>query len=329
MLDMVVPITASQFGRALVMPNTVPPILTGAEAMKYSRQITEALKAGQKFTPLMTIMLTMNTTPDMIREAASLGVIAAKLYPEGVTTNSSNGVNLDQLDRLAPVFDTMQQVGMVLCLHGEVPGLFVMVREAEFLKHVQFLAFHFTKLKIVLEHITTSDAVHLVLESPDNVAATITLHHLLLTLDDVLCFRTPAGEFLAPHNYCKPVAKTPMDRQTLILAATSGKPKFFFGSDTAPHPQGKKEAGCCAAGVWSAPVALPRLAQFFDEQGELARLRPFVSEFGAKFYGLPVSADTITLRKESWTVPASLAFEADGHVVPYLAGTEVTWSIVP
>lgn len=323
--------SADVFARAVVMPNTVPPILEWSDAMLYRdeiRLITQVFEADEqlplnlrrfaKFQPLMAIKLTPETTPEVIRAAADVAV-AAKLYPDGVTTNSAGGVrDFDDLTDLYPTFEAMEEAGMVLCIHGELPGVDIMRRERLFLPVLQTLAGSFPTLRIVLEHISNALTVGVVEELPKNVAATITAHHLVLTLDDVI---GDAG--LQPHHYCKPIAKTKYDRHTLVQAATSGNPKFFFGSDSAPHELGNKECNHGAAGVFSAPVAMPLLAQVFDVAGALDKLEDFTSRFGAEFYGLELNQDTIMLAEEPWQVPDY--FHA---IVPLWAGKQLNWRVV-
>ncbi len=323
MLKDVAPLTAKNFGRALVMPNLKQPILNGAMVHEYRQEIMEATR-GLGFTPLMTIKITAATTPKTIRDGQDFGVIAGKLYPEGVTTNSEDGVR--NVKDLYLVFAEMERVGMVLSIHGEKPTAFVLDREKEFLPDVQEIVRTFPKLKVVLEHITTVEAVEFVESAREGVAATITIHHLLITLHDLLCFKRGGNEFLNPHLYCKPIAKYPRDREALVGAALSSNPKFFFGSDSAPHPRGNKESGCGCAGVFTAPVALPLLVKFFIKYQAFEKLEPFTSEFGARFYGLRVlNLGTITLEKKEWLVPGEHAF---GGVVPFMSGEKIAWQIM-
>jgi dihydroorotase len=315
MLAHVLPYTAEQCARALVMPNTTPPILTPEDVANYRKEIEASLPEHSSFTPLMTFKIVPSTTPEMVRELKKAGVVAGKLYPEGVTTNSEDGVK--DLSQLYPVYTAMEQEGLVLCLHGEVPGVFSMDRESAFLSTLRQLAKDFPKLKIVLEHATTAEAVETVAELPDNVAATLTVHHLRITLDDVI------GDKINPHHFCKPIAKRPEDRSALVKAATSGNPKFFLGTDSAPHSVESKECCCGAAGVYTAPVMLPVLAELFDEMGALDKLEDFTSTFGANHYGLPYNTGTIHLTKKPWIVPE----QYDG-VVPFMAGKTLQWRIL-
>lgn len=317
-LDCLVSITSRVFARALAMPNLRPPVLTAADAQSYRHQILRsAVRYGdRRFEPLMTIQLVDATTPEIVAEASEAGVVAGKLYPAGVTTNSRNGVA--DIETLYPVFAEMEARGMVACVHGEMPGVYCLDREKAYLTPLIRLAKAFPKLKIVLEHVSTEVGVRTVKELlPETVAATITAHHLLLTLDDVV------GDGLQPHHFCKPLPKRPEDRAALIEAATGGSPKFFFGSDSAPHVKGAKERADGCAGVFSAPVALPTLAEVFEGRDALHRLEAFVSMHGADFYGLPRNAGTITLRKEPWTAPLTI----DRRFVPFRSGETLSWKI--
>ena len=312
-LKSVVGFTAKQFARAIIMPNTDPAILSVSDALVYKEEILSCTK--EKFQPLMTIQINGQTTPKMVAEAKALGVVAGKVYPQGVTTNSGNGVM--DFAPLFPVFHEMEKQGMLLLLHGESPNpnVFCLDREEKFLSTLFELADNFHRLKIVLEHITTHAACGAV-AILDNVAATITVHHLILTLDDVV------GGFISPHNFCKPIAKRPEDREVLLNAATSGNPKFFYGGDSAPHLRKNKE--CCygCAGVFNAPVALPLLAQIFEQRGKLDKLENFVSKFGANFYSLLYNDETIKLIKQNWVVPAICS-----GIVPFMAGQTLHWQV--
>lgn len=304
--------------RAIIMPNTAPAILTGKDAARYRQEINDtAAKQGIKdFRALMTIQITPQTTPAMIYEADGYGVIAGKMYAKGMTTNSEDGV--EDFMALASVYEAMARVGMKLLIHGELPGVFCLDREEAFLATLVKIAYGFPALQIVLEHVTTAAAVRTVTELPANVAATITVHHLYLTLDDVV------GGKLQPHHFCKPLAKRDEDRAALIEAATSGNPKFFFGSDSAPHARDTKECSSGCAGIFAPPeVTFPLLASLFQKHGKLERLEPFVSEFGAHFYGLPLNDSYITLTEKSWVVPDEYA-----GVVPFMAGETLAWSIL-
>lgn len=325
MLRAVAPWTARHFARALVMPN-VPAIHDGVDAAHYRHRIREA--AGPGFEPLMTIKLTGRTTPGHIWEARDdFGVVAAKAYPSGVTTASDDGIDLLSgslsVVKLDPIWGAMCEAGMVLCIHGELPGMFCLDRERWFLQILDQIVARFPRLRVVLEHITTEEAAYRVLDGPPNLAATITPHHLVMTLDDVIGDRGDGtGSRIRPHNYCLPVAKLPRDRNVLRKAATSGHPRLFLGTDSAPHFRDAKESACGCAGVFNAPVALPVLAEVFDSMGELGRLEDFASRFGAGFYGLPLNQGTVTLADEPWTVPAEI-----GGVVPFRAGETLAWRV--
>lgn len=314
---------ARQFQRALIMPNTRPdPILVGQAAQEYAADIKaviaeQKIPGGNEFEPLMTIKLLESTTPEMIKEAHEHGAIAAKAYPRGVTTNSDDGIA--DFRKMYDVFAMMQKVGMKLCLHGQVPGRkFILDRELLFLQILDDIVSNFRELRITLEHVSTSIAVNRVRLLPERVAATLTAHHMLLTLDDVI-----GGEGLNPHAFCQPVAQRPEDRDAVLAAALSGDPKFFFGSDSAPHLKEKKECGCGAAGVYSGPVLLPFLVGVFSAYGRLGRLEPFLSEFGADFYQLPRNSEEITLIREKWTVPEQIS-----GIVPFLSGQELEWKVL-
>lgn len=310
MLARVAFFTEVAFARALVMPNLPTPVLSGEDALAYKADI---VKVAEKLDPLMTIKLIGKTNRETILHARDVGVIAGKVYPEGVTTNSADGVR--DIRDLYPIFETMEACGMVLSLHGEDPNAFCLDREVAFLNYLEDISEAFPRLKIVLEHVTTARAVDMVKQLP-NVAATITVHHLLITLDDVL------GGPLRPHLFCKPIAKRPSDRQALNQAAISGNPKFFLGTDSAPHVIGLKECASGCAGVFSAPVAMEVLAEVFEDLKALDKLEAFTSEYGAKFYGLPLNEGTITLNQEEWTVP-----EFYGPVVPFKAKETLRWKL--
>jgi len=318
LLRKVVAYTATPYGRALVMPNLKNPVVDVKSAIQYYDEIRRLASSHPTFKPLMTIKLTQETEPKHIQAltkyAYECGVVAVKLYPEGVTTNSHGGVS--DLSKLGDTLKAIQDAGLVLCVHGEAPGKFSMAREKEYLTELQWIIDTCPKLKIVLEHITTQDAVTFVKEHNQNLAATITAHHLYLTLDDIV------GGSLQPHNFCKPIAKTPSDRLALIYAATSGSPSFFFGSDSAPHTQETKECSSGCAGCFTAPYAVELLANVFDEQKSLHRLEAFMSENGARFYGLPLNEGEITLQRQDWVAASKL-----GPLVPFRAGETLHWCI--
>ena len=321
-LKLVTGYTALQFKRALIMPNTDPPILTGQDALNYRSEVLSAVPPCVNFEPLMTIQINDYTTPDMIKRAYQAEVVAGKAYPLGVTTNSRNGVT--SFPKIYPVFEKMERVGMVLSIHGESPihSLFCLDREKMFLHTLEDIVAAFPNLKIVLEHITTKEAVELIEYLPKNVAATITVHHLLLSLNDVV------GGSIEPHNFCKPVAKTPKDRAALWEAIKSGNPKFFYGGDSAPHLKEKKECAHGRAGVFNAPVALPLLVQLFEEHDALGKLEGFISVFGAIFYGLGLEGKRIELVKEDWVVPNCYNnVQSDIVIVPFLAGETLQWQV--
>lgn len=317
MLRHVLPWTAKTFARAIAMPNLDPPVRTGEDALRYRQEILQACRdtGGSGFNPLMTIYLTDETTPDTILAAQEAGVVAAKLYMRGTTTNSHHGVA--DLWRLRHVFVAMQHLRLVLCVHGEWAEGDVMRWELNFLPRLRQLASEFPNLRIVLEHITTRAAVDCVLALPDNVGATITAHHLVIIHNDVVGWGR-----IQPHNFCMPLAKDADDREALIAAAISANPKFFFGSDTAPHLREKKECASGCAGLFTAPVALPVLAAIFEQHNALDRLSAFTSVYGATFYGLPLNTETITLMREPWEVPRQIA-----GIVPFQAGNTLAWRI--
>jgi dihydroorotase len=316
MLQRVAPYTARQFARAIVMPNLAPPITTVEGARAYRERIVEA--TGPGFTPLMTCYLTDDTSPDEVARGIEEGAwIAAKLYPAGATTNSASGVT--DIRNIYPTLARMEGIGMVLCVHGEVtdPDVDVFDRETVFIERVLGrLVADFPRLKIVFEHITTADAVRFV-EKSMRVAATITPHHLVINRNAIF-----AGG-LRPHAYCLPVAKREQHRLAVRKAATSGSPKFFLGTDSAPHAREAKESACGCAGIFNAPFALESYATVFDEEGALGRLEAFASLNGPRFYGLPVNEDTVTLKRADVQVPE----EIDG-VVPFHAGESLRWRLL-
>jgi len=321
-LASVLPHTARQFGRAIIMPNLQPPVTTTAQALAYRKRILAALPVDADFSPLMTLYLTDNTTPDDIIEAhASQQVHAVKLYPAGATTHSDAGVTA--ISNTYATLEVMEKLGMPLLVHAEVtdPGVDVFDREKVFIdRHLEPLTVHFPALKVVLEHVTTRDGVDFVVNSADSVAATITAHHLLLNRNAM--FR--GG--LQPHAYCLPVLKRETHRSALVEAAISGNSKFFLGTDSAPHAKERKESACGCAGIYTAHAALELYAQAFEEAGALDRLEGFASHFGADFYGLPRNTGTITLEKQDWQVPDSYPL-GDSAVVPMFAGETLHWRI--
>ncbi len=318
----VLPDSARQFARAIVMPNLRPPVTTTAQAAAYRARILAALPAGARFQPLMTLYLTDNTRPEEIRTAHASGFVhGVKYYPAGATTNSDSGVT--DIARCHGTLAVMEEVGMPLLVHGEVtaPRVDVFDREAVFIETVLLpLLARFPRLRVVLEHITTRQAVEFIQGAPAHVAATVTAHHLLYTRNAMF-----AGG-IRPHMYCLPVLKREEHRAALLAAATGGSPKFFLGTDSAPHARHTKEAACGCAGIYTAHAAIELYAEAFESAGALSRLEAFASFHGADFYGLPRNTDTITLVKEAWTAPAELAF-GDGTLVPMRAGEAIAWRL--
>ncbi|MCX7177216.1 MAG: dihydroorotase [Proteobacteria bacterium] len=322
-LAAVLPDTARRFARAIVMPNLKPPVTTLAQALAYRHQIRAALPPGLRFEPLMTLYLTDTTTPAEIDAARDSGLVhAVKLYPAGATTNSAAGVT--DLARCSATLARMETLGMPLLVHGEAtdPKVDVFDREAVFIQRVLSpLLKQFPALRVVFEHITTHEAVQFVLAGADHVAATITAHHLLLNRNAIF-----AGG-IRPHHYCLPVLKRETHRQTLIRAATSGNPKFFLGTDSAPHARGTKEHACGCAGCYTAHAGIELYAEAFEAAGALERLEGFASFYGADFYGLPRNSDKLTLTKESWQVPVCQPFIDGDTLVPLRAGETIAWRI--
>ncbi|MDP3585097.1 MAG: dihydroorotase [Thiobacillus sp.] len=321
-MQSVLPDTARVFGRAIAMPNLKPPVVNVDDAAAYRARLLAAA-AGTAFEPLMTLYLTDNTTPEEIRRAGECGFVhAVKYYPAGATTNSDSGVT--DLTKAYKAISAMEEVGMPLLLHGEVVDADVDVfdREAVFIeRHLVRLLRDFPRLKIVLEHITTRQAAEFVTAAPANVAATITVHHLLYNRNAM--FR--GG--IRPHLYCLPVLKREQHRQALVAAAISGNPKFFLGTDSAPHAIGAKETACGCAGIYSAHAAIELYAEAFEDAGALDRLEAFASFYGADFYGLPRHTGCITLRRESWTAPQQIQL-GDTALVPLRAGEAIRWRVV-
>ncbi len=318
----VLPDTARRFARAVVMPNLKPPVTTVEAARAYRDRILAALPASTRFEPLMTLYLTDNTPPAEIAQAKQSGFVhAVKYYPAGATTNSDSGVT--DMHKAYPALAAMEEHGLPLLLHGEVTDADVDVfdREAVFIDRILTrLIWDFPKLKIVLEHITTKQAAEFVQTAPANVGATITAHHLLYNRNAMF----KGG--IRPHYYCLPVLKRETHRQALVDAAISGNPKFFLGTDSAPHGQHAKEATCGCAGIYTAHAAIELYAEVFEEAGALNKLEAFAGSFGPDFYGLPRNSEKITLKKESWIVPDSLAMGGD-KLVPMRAGETVHWKI--
>ncbi|TQQ48290.1 dihydroorotase [Vibrio cholerae] len=308
-------------GRALIMPNTVPPVTTTEMALAYRERIMAA-QPQLHFEPLMALYLTDNTSPEEIRKAKASGkVVAAKLYPAGATTNSDSGVT--SAKKIYPVLEAMQEVGMLLLVHGEVTTheIDIFDREKVFLDTVLApIVADFPQLKIVLEHITTAEAVNFVRQANENVAATITAHHLLFNRNHMLV----GG--IRPHFYCLPILKRATHQHALVAAATSGSKKFFLGTDSAPHAKGRKEAACGCAGSYTAHAALELYAEVFEKEGKLENLEAFASFNGPDFYGLPRNQETVTLTKQAWPVAESMPFGSD-IVVPIRAGENIEWTV--
>lgn len=322
-LKAVLPDTARQFARAIVMPNLRPPVTTAEAALAYYQRIQQALPLGLVFEPLMTLYLTDNTPAQEIAAARASGIVhAVKLYPAGATTNSDSGVT--SLYKCASALAEMEKQGMPLLIHGEVTDgdVDVFDREKVFIeRHLQPLLKDFPGLKVVFEHITTQDAAEFVAAGPANLAATITAHHLLMNRNAMFT----GG--IRPHHYCLPVLKRETHRQALLKAATSDSGKFFLGTDSAPHPKSAKEASCGCAGMYTAHAAIELYAEAFEEAGALDKLEGFASFYGPDFYNLPRNTDKITLRKENWLVAESIPFAGD-VLVPLRAGQIVAWKLV-
>ena len=320
-LKSVVPDTAKQFGRAIIMPNLATPVTTAAQAVAYREEIIAAVPNAD-FDPLMTLYLTNNTSPEIIREAKASGVVyGLKLYPAGATTNSDRGVT--DIKNIYPALEAMQEEGLLLLVHGEVTDADIDIfdREKVFIENIlKPLVIKFPALKVVLEHITTADAAEFVENSGENIAATITAHHLLMNRNDMFV----GG--IRPHHYCLPILKRETHRRALVKAATSGSPKFFLGTDSAPHVQGAKESACGCAGIYTALHAMELYTEVFDNANALDKLEGFASLYGPAFYGLPTNTGSMTLVKEKWQVPESLSLGGD-KVIPLRAGDYCQWKI--
>ncbi len=320
LMKSVVGATARQFGRAIVMPNLKSPVTTVDQALAYRGRILAALPPGTPFEPLMTLYLTDNTSPDEIAKAKDAGFVkAVKYYPAGATTNSDSGVT--DIRKCDAVFEAMAAHRIPLLLHGEVtdPEVDIFDREKVFIETILGpLQRRFPKLRMVLEHITTREAALFVSSAPQNVAATITAHHLLMSRNAIF-----AGG-IRPHHYCLPVLKRETHRAALVKAAVSGNPRFFLGTDTAPHARGMKESCCGSAGMYTAHAAMELYCEIFERENALDRLEGFASQFGPDFYGLPRSTATVTLERQPWEVPASYPFGAE-TVVPLRAGERLAW----
>lgn len=322
MLLETVPATARCFERAVVMPNLVPPVTTADLAMSYRERILAARPEGSTFEPVMTLYLTDKTSVKDIKEAKAAGIKAVKMYPAGATTNSDSGVN--SLDSLYPVFETLAENDMLLLIHGEVTQKHIDIfdREKAFIdQHLTKIVERVPNLKVVFEHITTKDAAEFVMSAREGVAATITPQHLLLNRNDML----DGG--MRPHNYCLPVLKRSTHQEALRAAVKSGSPKFFLGTDSAPHTKERKESDCGCAGCYSAWSALELYTQVFDELGALDKLEGFASIYGADFYGMPRNTETVTLVRESWEVPKTITLPNGEPIVPFYAGRPITWKL--
>lgn len=319
-----VPDAARHFARAIVMPNLKPPVTTVAQAAAYRERILAAVPAGQSFDPLMTLYLTDNTGPEEIDRAVDSGFVhAVKLYPAGATTNSDAGVSA--IDEVYPVLERMQARGLVLCVHGEATGSEVDVfdREQVFIDRVLTpLLARFPELRLVFEHITTAEAVAFVEAAGPRVGATVTAHHLLLNRNAIF-----AGG-IRPHHYCLPVLKRESHRQALVRAVSSGNPRFFLGTDSAPHARSTKEAACGCAGCYTAHAGIELYAEAFDAAGVLDKLEAFASLNGPAFYGLPANTERVTLCKEAWEVPTGLPYLEGDPLVPLRAGETIAWRLV-
>ena len=321
-LASVVPFTARQFARAVIMPNLKPPVTTVEQARAYRERILEALPAGSRFEPLMTLYLTDGTTPDEIRAAKASGIIVgAKLYPAGATTHSDAGVT--NIEKIYPALEAMEECGLVFQVHGEVtdPHIDIFDRESVFIDRVMArVAERFPRLRIVFEHVTTREAVQFVTSGRAGIAATVTPQHLLLNRNALF----QGG--IRPHHYCLPVLKRERDRLALIEATTGDDARFFLGTDSAPHARHTKETSCGCAGIFSAHAAIELYAEAFEDAGRLDRLEAFASLRGADFYGLPRNRERITLTRRDWTPPNAYTFGKD-ELVPFRAGETVRWQL--
>jgi dihydroorotase len=302
------------FGRAIVMPNTLPPVADAGAMAAYRNEIVGCLPANSDFTPLMTFKLLPGMSARVINACAAGGAIAGKYYPSGSTTNAADGPS--NPESVAEALDAMEEKGIVLSIHGESTEAPSLERESAFLSTLETILARWPRLRVVLEHLSTREAVDFVSSGPERLGATITAHHLLFTIDDML------GAGLNPHLFCKPILKSAGDRAALRKAVFSASPKFFFGSDSAPHPRAAKEGSSAPGGVYSAPTAIPALAGLFESAGSLGAFEPFVAGNGARFYRLPPPSGSLRLMRETWKVPG----EIDG-VVPMCAGAGLAWRI--
>lgn len=322
-LELTVADAAQNVERAIVMPNLVPPVINASQALAYKARINSAIPTGLSFEPLMVLYLTDNTTPSVISEAKQAGVVGCKLYPAGATTNSDSGVT--DITHIYPALEAMSKAGMVLQIHGEVTDASVDIfdREAQFIEKIlSKIIEDFPELKIVFEHITTKEACDFVRESDDNLAATITAHHLLFDRNDMLV----GG--IKPHYYCLPILKRRLHREALLNAATSGLKQFFLGSDSAPHIKELKENACGCAGAYTANALLPLYAEAFEGVNALEKLEAFASFFGPNFYGLPRNKKQVRLVKEPWKVPRELNY-GNSSVIPLMSEKTINWRMIP
>ncbi|MBF9015271.1 MULTISPECIES: dihydroorotase [unclassified Oceanispirochaeta] len=303
--------TARSFARALVMPNTLPPVTDPAGMQAYKKAIeTEA----PGLEALMAFKLLPEMPAETVGEMKKAGAIIGKLYPAGATTNSEDGIS--SYRQIPGLLEAMEAEGMVLSIHGEHPEKPVLEREISYLKELEQIVRDYPKLRIVMEHLSCRESIKFLEQLPEHISGTVTTHHLMFTLDDLM------GGALKPHLFCKPVVKKEEDRRALVDAVCSGHPRLFYGSDSAPHPRASKESSSCGAGAFTAPVALPLLAELFERESALDKLEDFVSRKGAEFYGLPLNSESLSLKKESWTVPALI-----GGSVPLMAGEEIRWKV--
>ncbi len=303
--------SAACFARGVIMPNIVPPVISSESLLEYKTKIQSSVRG---FTPIMTFQIVPDMTEEELILLKEAGAAAGKLYPAGVTTNSEDGIS--DIDSISSVFSIMERLGIILSIHGENPSSASLEREKDFLPVLESIVGEFPGLKIVFEHVSSKEGVEAVIRLPDNVSATITAHHLFLTLESVI------GDKLEPHNFCKPVPKTAEDLQILRETVFSGNRKFFFGSDSAPHAKEKKESSHGAAGIYSAPVAVQMLAGLFEEHCIIDKLENFTSRFGAEFYSLPLNKQSIRLVKEDWMIPPSYH-----GIVPFFAGRKLHWKL--
>jgi dihydroorotase len=317
-----IPASARQFGRSIAMPNLKPPVTNAKLAMEYKERMLAHVPNGSEFMPLVTLYLTNATKPEEIEEAKAQGVLAAKLYPAGATTNSNHGVN--DISKMTPVFEAMEKSGMLLLIHGEVTDgeIDIFDREKVFIEtYLSEIIKNHPKLKVVLEHITTKDAAEFVMNGPDNIAATITPQHLMLNRNDLLV----GG--IKPHYYCLPILKRNIHQVALREAVASGSKKFFLGTDSAPHMKEDKESACGCAGCYSAPAAIELYTHIFDYLNCLDKLEAFASHNGADFYGLPRNTKKVTLVRETWKIPNEIEVKRASAIVPFWAGSEVHWRL--